>query len=302
MDNDAKKNAEPQPHLPSWLKRPLPKGPKYEHVANTLEKLNLTTVCANALCPNRGECYSHGTATFMIMGRYCSRNCTFCNVNHGQPEPLSPDEPQRLALAVKELSLKHVVITSVTRDDLPDGGADHFAQTIQAVKKFTPDTTVEVLTPDFQGSYDCLDKIAAARPDVFNHNIETCRRLTPEIRSSADYETSLSVLKYMAQNAAGNRVTKSGFMLGLGETDQEITEMLQDLCLADVAMLTIGQYLRPGKNNRPVHKYYAPSEFEQIKNRAQKMGFRHVAAGPFVRSSYHAELSLKEGNVTDCSQ
>ncbi|MCF7957504.1 MAG: lipoyl synthase [Phycisphaerae bacterium] len=287
------KNKPTSRRLPEWLKRPMPSGEKFGHVMNILKEKNLATVCSSAHCPNQGECYSCGTATFMIMGDVCTRNCQFCAVTHGEVAPLSPDEPTRLAEAVQSLGLKHIVITSVTRDDLPDGGADHFAATIQAVRNLTPNVTIEVLTPDFKGQTDCLDIVCAARPDVFNHNVETSRRLTPEIRSGANYELSLGVLKYMADHQDGP-IVKSGFMLGLGETDEEITEMLRDLHDAGVKMITIGQYLRPGPTNRSVHEYYRPEKFEAIKKRAEGIGFSHVAAGPFVRSSYHAELSLRD--------
>ncbi len=278
--------------LPTWLKRPMPKGEAFSHVISILKEKKLNTVCASAACPNQGECYSCGTATFMIMGDTCSRNCAFCNVNHGNLPPLAEDEPQRLAEAVVALSLKHVVVTSVTRDDLPDGGAAHFARTISAVRNAAPQVTIEVLTPDFQGHTRDLDIVAVAGPDVFNHNIETTRRLTPEIRSGADYDRSLAVLNYMANHQVTMTI-KSGFMLGLGEWDSEIDEMITDLHAVGVQMLTIGQYLRPNTSNREVQKFYTPEEFQAIEARARQYPFKHVAAGPFVRSSYHAELSLK---------
>jgi len=262
-------------------------------VLDVLRELRLTTVCSNAACPNQGECYSQGTATFMIMGNVCTRDCQFCAVRHGAAPPLQQDEPDRLAHAVQQLQLKHVVITSVTRDDLPDGGAEHFARTIRAVRKTNPQVTIEVLTPDFQGDAASLDIVISARPDVFNHNLETTRRLTPEIRSGADYERSLTMLNDVASRQA-HPVVKSGFMLGLGEDEKDIEELLADLRGAGVEMLTIGQYLQPGKDNRPVHKFYTPAEFTALEERARQLGFAHVAAGPFVRSSYHAELSLKE--------
>ena len=277
--------------LPAWLKRPLPKGEKFQHVTRVLEKLHLNTVCSSASCPNRGECFSHGTATFMIMGDVCTRNCQFCGVSHGPASPLDDLEPEHLALAVKELQLRHIVITSVTRDDLPDGGADHFARTIRAVQRHNPQVTIEVLTPDFRGDVASLQTVYKAGPDVFNHNIETCQRLTGQIRSGADYDRSLGVLRYMAARDKPPTI-KSGFMLGLGETPVEIEQMLRDLRGAGVNMITIGQYLRPGKNNHDVVKFYPPEEFDQIKQQAGKMGFTHVAAGPFVRSSYHAEINL----------
>ncbi len=236
----------------------------------------------------------------MIMGDTCTRNCQFCNVFHGNTIPIESDEPERLAEAVEKLKLRHVVITSVTRDDLPDGGAEHFAKTILAVRQRRPDVTIEVLTPDFLGDRTCLDVVSTARPDVFNHNIETTRRLAPQIRSGADYQRSLDVLRYMAGKGHDNgMIVKSGFMLGLGEKDEEITEMLHDLHEAGVDMLTIGQYLQPGKTNHPVEKYYPPEEFERIREQAESLGFAHVASGPFVRSSYHAEMSLKNSKRTD---
>jgi len=281
--------------LPPWLKRPLPKGRQFQQVMEILHKLKLSTVCSNAGCPNQGECYCQGTATFMIMGNICTRNCQFCRVSHGSAQPLSEDEPQRLAQAVRELVLKHVVITSVTRDDLPDGGAGHFARTIEAVRAINPQVTIEVLTPDFLGKRESLETVYQAGPDVFNHNIETCHRLTGEIRSGADYDRSLNMLRYMAGKEK-HPIIKSGFMLGLGEEQKEITEMLQDLRCAGVEMVTIGQYLQPSRENRPVEKYYHPEEFDRIKAAAEQLGFRHVAAGPFVRSSYHAEINLHQSD------
>jgi len=283
--------------LPAWLKRPLPKGERFQQVMEILQRLQLATVCSNAGCPNQGECYSQGTATFMIMGNSCTRNCQFCRVSHGPAQPLSEDEPQRLAQAVQELKLQHVVITSVTRDDLPDGGAEHFARTIAAVRTINPQVTIEVLTPDFIANAQSLEMIYQAGPDVFNHNIETCRRLTGEIRSGADYDRSLKVLRYMAEKEK-HPIVKSGFMLGLGEQQEEITEMLQDLRGAGVEMVTIGQYLQPSRGNRSVEKYYHPEEFDRIKTAARQLGFRHVAAGPFVRSSYHAQVNLQQSNET----
>lgn len=279
--------------LPAWLKRPLPSGAAYTHVTNTLKSLGLNTVCSGASCPNRSECYSCGTATFLIMGESCTRNCAFCGIHHGQVKPLEPDEPERLAQAVKMLNLRYVVITSVTRDDLPDGGASHFAQTIQAVRKRCPTVTIEVLTPDFQGDLAALEVVAAARPNVFNHNLETVRRLSDIIRSGARYDRSLSVLRTMAHKPT-IATTKSGFMLGLGETDDEVIVLLEDIKQAGVSMLTIGQYLQPASGQYPVQRFYTPEEFETIGNTARAMGFQHVASGPFVRSSYHAEQSQQQ--------
>ncbi len=259
-----------------------------------LEKYELATVCQSAHCPNQNECFGCGTATFMIMGKACTRNCRFCAVDQSDPTPLQADEPQRIASAAAELKLKHVVVTSVTRDDLPDQGAEHFAETIKELRKSVPDATVEVLTPDFSGKFTLLDIVAQASPDVFNHNIETTRRLTPFIRSRADYNCSLAVLNYMSKHSLKKWLTKSGLMLGLGENDDEIAEVLLDLYKNGVQMLTIGQYLCPGKDNIPVEKFYHPDEFEIIKENALKIGFKHVAAGPFVRSSYHAGVSLDQ--------
>jgi lipoic acid synthetase len=310
-------NGRVERRLPEWLKRPLGSGQKFNRVVGVLKGLQLATVCDGAGCPNRGECYSAGTATFMIMGEVCTRNCEFCLVRHGQVEALSDDEPGRVAEAVQKLGLRHVVITSVTRDDLADGGAGHFARTVEAIRCLTPSpvlrtdaatrqdkvmtdaaihqdrVTIEVLTPDFRGDTDCLDVVCEAGPDVFNHNIETVWRLTKEIRSGADYERSLGVLRYVA-GRGGRPVVKSGLMLGLGEDDGEIIEALRDLRRAGVEMLTVGQYLRPGKPNRQVQRYYRPEEFEQIRQAAVEMGFSHVASGPFVRSSYHAEKGVDE--------
>ena len=279
--------------LPEWLKRPLPAGEQCEQVVKVLEQFRLETVCGSAACPNRGECFSLGTATFMIMGDSCTRDCQFCAVRHEAPGPLEGDEPERLARATEALGLKYVVITSVTRDDLADGGAGHFARTIEAVREVCPETMIEVLTPDFLGETRCLDVVCGARPDVFNHNVETTRRLTPEIRSEADYERSLGVLRHVVGKAGGPTV-KSGFMLGLGEQEREIVETLEALRGAGVEILTIGQYLRPGQGNRPVSRFYRPEEFDEYRKLAEGMGFSHVAAGPFVRSSYHAELSLTQ--------
>lgn len=279
--------------LPGWLKRPMGCGRTYQQVREVLADLKLATVCSSAGCPNQGECFSQGTATFMILGEVCTRDCQFCRVEHGAVSPLPADEPARVAEAAARLHLRHVVVTSVTRDDLPDGGAEHFAWTIQAIRQRQPNATIEVLTPDFQGETDCLDTVCLARPNVFNHNLETTRRLTPVIRSGADYERSLGVLRYVAQKENGPLV-KSGFMLGLGETEEEINELLRNLREAGVQLVTIGQYLRPSKRNRDVQKFYRPEEFTAIQAHAEAMGFEHVAAGPFVRSSYHAGEAVEE--------
>ena len=281
--------------LPEWMKKNIScSSGSFNQVNDLLKQLDLATVCQSAHCPNQSECFGCGTATFMIMGKACTRNCRFCAVDHDTPTPLQADEPERIAQAASQLNLKHVVVTSVTRDDLPDQGASHFANTISELRKSVPDATIEVLTPDFSGDTNLLDIVAEAGPDVFNHNVETTRRLTPQIRNIADYDRSLSVLKYMSQKSDHKWLTKSGFMLGLGEESEEIPQLLHDLYNHGVQMLTIGQYLCPGNENIPVAKFYHPDEFEQIKDQAMDIGFKHVAAGPFVRSSYHAGISLDE--------
>ncbi len=288
-------NNENKARLPHWLKVKYGSGGSYNKVDDLLKELKLATVCQSACCPNRSECFSCGTATFMIMGEVCSRNCRFCAVAHGEMRPLDPTEPQRLASAVISLKLKHVVITSVTRDDLDDGGAAHFAQCINEIRKAASGTTIEVLTPDFMLSHASLDIVANAGPDVFNHNVETTRELTRSIRSNADYDRSLAVLRYMADKNQNWKI-KSGFMVGLGESFDDLLVVMTDLHNAGVNMLTVGQYLRPSKDNVEVVRYYPPEEFEELKKAGEKIGFQHIAAGPFVRSSYHAELSLKDAH------
>ncbi len=284
---------EKKKRLPEWLKVKYSASGNFNKVNSLLSELKLSTVCESACCPNRSECFGCGTATFMIMGEVCSRNCRFCAVSHGELSELEVSEPERLAKAVTELKLKHVVITSVTRDDLPDGGAEHFASCITEVRKANPAVKIEVLTPDFQLDYRALDIVAEAGPDVFNHNVETTRELTKSIRSNADYDRSLAVLKYMADKKLAWKV-KSGFMVGLGESFDELVVVMKDLYAAGVNMLTIGQYLQPSKENVEVEKYYHPDEFAELKKEADAIGFDHVASGPFVRSSYHAELSLND--------
>lgn len=279
--------------LPEWLKVKYSSGGSFNKVNDLLGELKLSTVCESACCPNRSECFGCGTATFMIMGEVCSRNCRFCAVSHGKLSELDEGEPERLARAVAILELRHVVITSVTRDDLPDGGAGHFSRCISEIRKQSSGTTIEVLTPDFMLNYQSLDIVADAGPDVFNHNIETTRSLTPQVRSNADYDRSLAVLSYMSGKKRDWKI-KSGFMVGLGENFDDLVGLMRDLRLAGVDMLTIGQYLQPSKDNIAVARYYHPDEFVRLKNAGQEIGFSHVAAGPFVRSSYHAELSLRK--------
>ncbi len=274
--------------LPRWLKREVPKGNANHFTSRLLEELNLETVCENARCPNRMECYSQKTATFMILGNVCTRSCSFCSVTRGQPPELEDDEPQRLAEAAARMGLKHVVITSVTRDDLPDGGAIHFARCIEAVRKRTG-ATVEVLTPDFIDQPDALDHVIAAVPDVFNHNTETVPRLYKRVRGKrSQYGWTLQLLRRVKEVNPSIR-TKSGLMLGLGETHEELFDVLADLRANNCDFLTLGQYLQPDTDRYlPVQRYIPPEEFTMLGERARQMGFAKVASGPFVRSSYHA--------------
>ncbi len=277
----------PSRRLPDWLRRELPRGNEDHFTARLLEELGLETVCDNARCPNRMECYSQRTATFMILGSTCTRPCGFCSVDRGHPQPPAADEPTRLAEAVVRLGLKHVVITSVTRDDLPDGGAEHFYQCVQAVRQRT-DAAIEVLTPDFLHDRPALDRVIAARPEVFNHNTETVPRLYRHVRGPrSDYRWTLELLRYVKQQDASIK-TKSGLMLGLGETWQELLDVLVDLREHGCDFLTLGQYLQPGPGYLPVERFVPPAEFDRLGEMARQLGFSQVASGPFVRSSYHA--------------
>lgn len=278
--------------LPAWLKRPLPRGNENFFTQQLLRELHLETVCDNARCPNRPECYARRTATFMILGNICTRPCGFCAVTRGKPLPVAEDEPQRLAEAAYRLGLKHVVITSVTRDDLPDGGAAHFARCIRAVRARTG-ATVEVLTPDFLGNLAAVDCVLEAQPEVYNHNVETVPRLYRKVRGRADYQRSLDLLAHVKRQAPAVW-TKSGLMLGLGETAEEVLEVLADLRAVQCDMLTLGQYLPPSPRHLPVVRFVPPDEFEVWGQRARALGFRRVASGPFVRSSYHADDLLTE--------
>lgn len=281
-----------QPRKPDWLKIKLQNNPQSNTVRSLLKELSLHTVCEEANCPNKMECFCNRTATFMILGDTCTRNCTFCNVKKTAcPTPVDSDEPQRVAKAVQLLKLKHAVITSVTRDDLPDGGASHFVQVIGAIQALTPDVTIEVLIPDFQGSEDALQAVVDAKPTVINHNIETVPRLYPTVRPMADYMRSLELLRRVKQCNPDIR-TKSGMMVGLGESYEEVLDAMRDLRNAGCDFLTIGQYLAPSKNHHPVVEYIHPDVFLQYQQAAQEMGFGHVASGPFVRSSYHAGQAL----------
>ncbi|MBM3996056.1 MAG: lipoyl synthase [Planctomycetes bacterium] len=277
----------PVRRLPAWLKRPLPAGNENFFTNNLLKELGLETVCENARCPNRPECYSRRTATFMIMGNICTRPCGFCSVPRGEPDPLEIDEPQRVAEAAHRLGLKHVVITSVTRDDLPDGGADHFYRCVLAVRERTG-AVVEVLTPDFLGDVGAIDRVIESQPEVFNHNTETVPRFYKKVRGRAEYQRSLDLLRYVKRRAP-HLTTKTGLMLGLGETREELLDVLGDIRRTGCDVLTLGQYLTPTLKHVPVVRYLPPEEFDELAVLARSLGFQQVASGPFVRSSYHAD-------------
>jgi len=274
---------------PDWIRIKLTANPEVDRIKGILRQRKLASVCEEASCPNLSECFSHGTATFMIMGEICTRRCPFCDVAHGKPNPLDPDEPRQLAEAVAEMQLKYVVVTSVDRDDLKDSGAGHFAACIQAVRKANPTTTLEVLVPDFRGRMDiALSILADTPPDVFNHNLETVPRLYKKARPGADYEWSLDLLARY-KSIQPDVQTKSGLMLGLGETFEEVIEVMKDCRRHDVDMLTLGQYLQPSRDHLPVDRYVHPDEFEALAEEARTLGFKRVASGPLVRSSYQAD-------------
>jgi lipoic acid synthetase len=279
-----------QAHKPSWIKVRLPSNPVFFSTKALISDLRLHTVCESAQCPNRWECWSQGTATFMIAGDRCTRACGFCAVTTAKPFALEEDEPQRVAEAVMRMKLKHVVITAVARDDLKDGGANHFARVIAAIQKMDPSIIIEVLVPDFHADDSCIQRVLDANPDIYNHNMETVERLTPVVRSRAKYRTSLQVLRRAKELSSRGRgiVTKSGIMLGLGETEPEIFQTMDDLREAGCQVLTMGQYLRPTPNHLPVIEFVTPQQFELYGEIARKKGFEHVASGPLVRSSYHA--------------
>lgn len=275
---------------PRWIKATAPNRPEVLRVRELLRQHELNSVCEEAACPNIGECFSHGTATFMIMGKLCTRRCPFCDVAHGRPDPLDQNEPENLAKAISAMQLKYVVITSVDRDDLRDGGARHFVGCISAVRQHSPQTEVEILVPDFRGRLEtALDTFADIKPDVFNHNLETIPRLYRQARPGADYQHSLMLLKSFKQRHP-DTPTKSGLMVGLGENNEEVETVMQDLRAHQCDRLTLGQYLQPGPHHLPVERYVTPDEFESFANLGKKMGFQHVASGPMVRSSYHADL------------
>lgn len=281
---------------PEWLRIKFHGEKSRSDVEEIIKGLSLHTVCEEANCPNLGECFARKTATFMILGKYCTRNCTFCNVQKNIPLPLDPEEPYHVAKAVKELQLKHVVITSVTRDDLKDNGAGHFVKVIQEIKKLNSQVAIEVLIPDFQGDYEALLIVVKAKPDILNHNIETVPRLYPEVRPMAVYKRSLALLRN-AKLIDQNILTKSGIMVGLGEKESEVIEAFQDLREAGCDFLTIGQYLAPSKQHHPVIEYIHPDIFEEYRIRAIEAGFTHVASAPLVRSSYHADKMLASSEV-----
>ena len=277
---------------PPWLKKRIPPMEDLAKIKAILHRGNLHTVCEEARCPNLGECFSRGTATFLILGRVCTRHCGFCAVEHGIPSPPEEKECEELVDAVKKMGLRYVVITSVTRDDLSDGGSSGYARAVRALRAFDPEIKIEVLIPDFNGDLSCLLAVLRETPDVLNHNVETVCRLYPQVRPQADYRRSLELLK-RAKKSSPHLLTKSGFMLGLGETQQEVLDLLRDLRDAGCNFLTIGQYLQPRPDRLPVARYIPPEEFEEYKKIAEEMGFERVASGPFVRSSFHASRMLE---------
>ena len=278
---------------PRWIRAPMPAGPEVMRVKRLLRERGLSSVCEEAACPNLGECFSNGVATFMIMGDICTRRCPFCDVAHGRPRPLDAEEPRQLAGAVAELGLRYVVVTSVDRDDLEDGGASHFAACVQQLRAASPELKIEILTPDFRGRMEAaLESLSRAPADVFNHNLETVPRLYRAVRPGADYAHSLKLLQQHRQRFP-SVPTKSGLMLGLGEDIAEVEEVMRDLRGHGVDMLTLGQYLRPGPGHLPVLRYASPEEFDELGDKARSLGFRQVASGPMVRSSYHADVQAK---------
>ena len=283
---------------PPWLKKRIPPFQDLQRVKSILDKEDLHTVCEEARCPNLGECFSKGTATFLILGKICTRNCGFCAVDNGIPTPIDETEPERVAQAIQKMGIQYVVITSVTRDDLPDGGVSLFAKTIRAIRAMDPKIKIEVLIPDFQGDSSSLEIVLKEYPDVMNHNIETIIRLYNQVRPRADYKRSLNLLR-RSKELYPRLLTKSGFMLGLGEIQEEVLELLRDLREVGCDFLTIGQYLQPRKDRLPVERFIPPEEFEEYKRIGEEMGFKAVASGPFVRSSFHAFEMFTKRWVTD---
>ena len=278
---------------PEWIREKRLRMADLHEVKRVMRAGSLHTVCEEARCPNRGECFARGTATFLLLGDVCTRACGFCDIASGRPLPVDPLEPSRVAAAARRMNLKFVVVTSVDRDDLPDGGAAHFAETIRALRKLTPVPGIEVLTPDFRGRLDSVRAVVEANPDVFNHNVETVPRLYPRARRGSKIERSLAVLAE-AKRLDPGMTTKSGLMLGLGETREEVVELLTRMRASDVDIVTIGQYLRPSRENLPVEEYVHPEVFDRLRDEGEAMGFRHVFSGPFVRSSYRAEEALAQ--------
>ena len=282
-------NLKPRPRLPEWLRIKLPTSDSFGQTRALLDELKLHTVCESAKCPNHWECWSKGTATFMIAGDHCTRACGFCAVKTAKPLALETDEPERVAEATRRMKLKHVVITAVARDDLADGGAEHFRRTIEKVRELNPGIVIEVLVPDFLDKDLSIDAVLAAHPHIYNHNLETVRRLTPNVRHRATYDRSLSVLGKVKEKRGETIYTKSGIMLGLGETEEELFTAMKDLRKVRCDILTLGQYLQPTLKHLPVVEFVTPQKFAEYKNVAEQMGFVHVASGPMVRSSYHAD-------------
>lgn len=287
----------PKTHLrkPDWLKVKFPAGPNYTRIDRYHRRQGLNSVCRSAACPNQGECWGKGTATFMILGNHCSRHCRFCNVTSRSPQPLDPQEPRKVAAAIAELQLKHAVITSVTRDDLADGGAGQFVALVEEIRQQAPTCRIELLIPDLQGNWQALQKIVAAGPDIIGHNIETVPRLYAAVRPQAEYQRSLALLAQIRQLSA-DIISKSGLMLGMGEKDTEILQVMRDLREQRCQILTLGQYLAPTAEHYPVQNYVLPEEFERYAKMGKKLGFEHVEAGPLVRSSYHAEEQFSSRN------
>jgi lipoic acid synthetase len=283
----------PRGNRPEWLKVRMPQGDNYNELKGLMRSLNLHTICEEALCPNIGECWSNRTATFLILGDICTRNCGFCAVTTGRPTGLDLEEPERLARAVQRIGLRHIVITSVTRDDLPDGGSGIYAETIGRLRAYSPELTIEVLIPDFLGNWEALRTVMDARPDILNHNIETVPRLYQRVRPKAIYLQSLELLR-RAHQLAPDIVTKSGLMVGLGESREELSQTFRDLRASRVDVLTVGQYLRPTMKHLPIERYVTPAEFAEFKREALALGYRHVESGPLVRSSYHAHEQVEK--------
>lgn len=286
------------PRKPDWIRVRIPANPEISRIRDILRKRSLASVCEEASCPNLAECFSHGTATFMVMGDICTRRCPFCDVAHGAPNPLDPNEPQELAEAVREMGLRYVVVTSVDRDDLKDSGARHFADCITAIRQLNPDTEIEILVPDFRGRMEvAIAVLSETPPDVFNHNLETVPRLYKKARPGADYHWSLQLLRDFKRENPGIP-SKSGLMLGLGETNGEVIEVMRDLRDHDVEMLTLGQYLQPSRDHLKVERFVHPDEFDELAGIGRELGFDQVASGPLVRSSYHADLQARGETVS----